>query len=100
MLELLGQYYFPGNIQELRKLVISAVALTEDDELGVDDISAYSRERLTLGSFGSTFHPRPLQEVIRNQVQATMRYCKGDLKEAARQLDISQTVLDSYLEEG
>lgn len=98
-LELLEPYYFPGNIQELRKLVIAAVALTDDDELGIDDISAYSRERLTLGSFGSTFHPQPLQEVIRHQVQATVKYCKGDLKEAARQLDISPKVLDSYLAE-
>jgi len=96
-LDLLKHYYFPGNIQELRKLILSAIASTNDDILDVDDISTYSRERLTLGSFASTFQPRNLQKIIREQIEATIKYCKGDLKEAARLLDISVKVMNSYL---
>jgi len=96
-LDLLKHYYFPGNIQELRKLILSAIATTVDDILDVDDISTYSRERLTLGSFASTFQPRNLHEIIREQIQGTIKYCKGDLKEAARLLDISVKVMNAYL---
>ena len=96
-LELMTQYYFPGNIQELRKLILSAVASTTDEILDVDDISTYSRERLTLGSFASTFQPRNLHDVIREQVEGTIKYCKGDLREAARLLDVSVKVMNSYL---
>ena len=96
-LDLLEHYYFPGNIQELRKLILSAIAATTDQILDVDDISSYSRERLTLGTFASTFQPRNLQEIIREQVEDTIKYCKGDLKEAARLLDISVKVMNSYL---
>lgn len=95
-LELLESYSFPGNIQELRKLILSAVAATTDDVLDLDDISAYSRERLTLGAFASTFQPRNLHETIQEQVEGTIKYCKGDLKEAARMLDISMKVMSSY----
>lgn len=97
-LDLMEHYYFPGNIQELRKLILSAIAVTTDNILDVDDISTYSRERLTLGSFASTFHPRNLHEIIREQVEGTIKYCKGDLKEAARLLDISVKVMNSYMD--
>ncbi len=95
-LDLLGNYYFPGNIQELRKLVLSAIAETTDDILDVDDLSSYSRERLILGAFACTFQPRNLHEFIQEQVECTVKYCKGDLKEAARLLDISVKVMNSY----
>ncbi len=97
-LDLMQNYYFPGNIQELRKLILSAVAATKDDILDVDDISSYSRERLTLGAFASTFQPRNLHEVIREQVFGTIKYCKGDLEKAARLLDISVKVMNTYLD--
>lgn len=99
-LDLLESYYFPGNIQELRKLILAAVALTTDDVLDVDDISMYSRERLTLGSFSSIFQPRNLHEIIQEQVEETIKYCNGDLKEAARLLDISVKVMNSYRSAG
>ncbi len=96
LLAMLQQYYYPGNIQELRKLVLSAIASDTDDILDIDDISVYSRERLTLGSFANTFEPRNLHEVVKEQVEDTVRYCQGDLQEAAHLLDISVKVLNSY----
>lgn len=92
-LALLKDYFFPGNVQELRKLIMAAVALTTDDVLDVDDISNYSRERLTLGAFAHGFEPRTLQDVIRSHVVDTVRYCEGDRKEAARFLDITEEEL-------
>jgi DNA-binding NtrC family response regulator len=96
LIDMLQNYYFPGNLQELRKLILSAIASSTTDTLDIDNISTYSRERLTLGTFASTFHPRNLHEVIREQVENTVKYCKGDLKEAASLLDISVKVLNSY----
>ncbi len=97
-LALLNDYFFPGNVQELRKLIIAGVALSRDDVLDVDDISTYSRERLTLGAFDQSFQPRTLQEVIRSHIIDTVRYCEGDRKEAARLLDISQEMMATYAE--
>ena len=95
-LALLQDYFFPGNVQELRKLIISAVALTRDDLLDVDDISAYSRERLTLGAFTHRFQPRTLADVVRTHVRDTVRYCSGDRREAALLLQINEEELAAH----
>ena len=97
LLELFSQYYFPGNMQELRKLILSAIAASTDDMLGAEDLSSYSRERITLGTFGSTFSPRKLQEVIREQVEETIKYCQGNPQKASRMLGISIEDLNGYL---
>jgi len=97
LMELFSQYYFPGNMQELRKLILSAIAASTDDMLGAEHLSTYSRERITLGTFGNTFSPRKLQEVIREQVENTIKYCQGDPQKASRLLGISIGELNGYL---
>jgi len=98
LLDLLMTYFFPGNLQELRKLILSAIASTTDDMLGVEDLSAYSRERITLGTFTHAFKPRKLMDLIREQVARTLKYCQGDHKEAARLLGISPEEMALYVE--
>ncbi len=97
LMALLTQYFFPGNMQELRKLILSAIAATTDDMLGAEDLSTYSRERITLGTCRGPFRPRKLQNIIREQVADTIKYCKGNPEEAARLLDISLEEMNSYL---
>ncbi len=88
LMDLLEQYFFPGNMRELRKLVLSAIAKTTDDVLGAEDLSSYSRERITLGSFIDSFQPRKLKEVVAEHILATIKFSKGDPKGAADLLGI------------
>ena len=74
------------------------MASCEGDELGLENLSDYNRERVTLGAFASEFTPRPLQEVLRTQVQGTVRYCRGDLAKAAELLEITPDEVAQYLE--
>jgi DNA-binding NtrC family response regulator len=92
----LCQYYFPGNQQELRRLILEGVAACKGDVLRLNDLSDYNRERVTLCSFGSEFTPRPLDEFIRRQVEETVRYCQGDREEASRLLQITEKKLAEY----
>jgi len=98
-LELLSRYRFPGNLQELRELIRGAVANTESGEVAADALSKYSRERLALGGVGSEFTPRPLSDVLLDQVRQTVAHCKGDRSQAAALLRIDLQELDRYLTE-
>lgn len=99
LLAKMGKYIFPGNQQELRHLILEAVAACTGDELGMEDLSDYKRERVTLGALACEFTPRPLRQVLRLQVEGMMRYCHGDQAEAARLLEISRAELTDYLAE-
>lgn len=100
LLTKLTQYYFPGNLQELRRLIMDGVASCEGEELKLEDLSDYNRERILLGAFASAFEPRPLQDVLRMHIECTIRYCKENREEAARLLKISPEELTKLLDEG
>ncbi len=97
LLELLKQYFFPGNMQELRKLILSAIATSDGEKLTPENLSRYSRERITLGTFNSSFKPRKLSQVIKQQVEDTVKYCQGDPEKASRLLDIPVKELNRHL---
>lgn len=97
LMDLLRQYRFPGNVMELKKLIGSCVTNTEGNTLTADSLSAYSRERITLGGIETQFVPRRLRDVIVARVRKTVDYCSGDMEQAAKLLDISEEELESYL---
>lgn len=97
LMDQLNHYLYPGNLLELRKLLGSAVANCQTDQLKIEDLSDDDREQITQGAFPGTFEPRPLADVVSEQVKGTLRYCDGDKNEAARLLKISPEELDNYL---
>jgi len=97
LLDKLKQYFFPGNLKELRSIILHAFSKCQRDYLSLEDMSDYSRERIALGGIGSAFNPRPLRAVIEEHVKATMKYCQDDRKDAARILEISEEDLQDYL---
>lgn len=99
LLEKLEQYFFPGNLKELRSIILHGVSQCQGDTLDFDDLSEYSRERISLGGFGDAFIPRPLKAIIVEQIKATLKYCHNDQKDAARILEISPEELQKHLAE-
>ena len=97
LLDLIKNYSFPGNLQELREIVASAIAKTDSDTISIDSLSRYTREKIALGAVKNDFIPRKLAHVIKDQLRETIGYCEGDRAKAARLLDISTEQLDQHL---
>ncbi|MCK5065187.1 MAG: sigma-54-dependent Fis family transcriptional regulator [Candidatus Fermentibacteraceae bacterium] len=97
-MNLLQQYSFPDNMQELRNIIASAVVNTEGDTITPDSLSPYILERITPGEVTGGFTPMKLQEAIMDFVAKTMEYCGSDKKDAASLLGISQDELDQYID--
>jgi DNA-binding NtrC family response regulator len=95
-LDLLQNYAFPTNVQELRTIVALAVANEESDRITVDSLSATIRERISpaVTVEGLPFMPRKLEEVIREHVAKTLEYFGGDRERAAGELGISLDELE------
>lgn len=99
LMELLKQYSFPDNVQELKNLIAFSVVNTEGEELTLNSLSPYIRERLVPGEVTGDFVPMKLRDKVADHVRRTMEYCGGDLKDASRLLDIDMDRLGSILEE-
>ncbi len=97
LMDLLQQYSFPDNMQELRNIIASAVVNTEGDTITPDSLSPYILERITPGEVTGGFTPMKLKEAIMDFVTKTMEYCGCNKKDAARLLGISQDELDQYI---
>jgi len=100
VMELLLNYEFPGNVQELNDIVATCVINTESGGVvGVESLAHYMRDILTSGRAGLTdFHPRPLEAVLKEHVDRTLRYVGGDRVKAAAELGIDRETLEGYLE--
>ncbi len=88
-LDLLMQYSYPDNIQELQNIIACAVVAAEGDEITLDDLSPYIRERITPGYLTGDFTPSSLSNVLSDHIRKTIKYCGGNMDQAAALLDIS-----------
>ena len=100
-MDLLLDYDFPGNLQELNDIVATSVNNTTDSVVGLDSLANYMRDILTSGR-GSvmTFRPRKLADVVRDHVDKTIRYVDNDRAKAAETLGIDLAELEGILERG
>jgi DNA-binding NtrC family response regulator len=98
-IELLQNYSFPANVQELRTIVALAVANEESDRITVDSLSDTVREQISPEApvEGLPFMPRKLEEVIREHVSNMLEYFGGDREKAAEQLGITLDEMDRHL---
>lgn len=91
-------YDWPGNVRELQNAVESAVALSSNSVLTVDDLASVPN-----GASGheapKTNELIPLAEIERRAVLHTLRETRGDKLTAARLLGIGRTTLYRKLKE-
>jgi DNA-binding NtrC family response regulator len=98
LMQMLKQYSFPDNVQELKNIIAFAVINTEGDTLTLNSLSPYIRERLVPGEVAGDFVPMKLSDKVADHVMKTMEYCGGVKKDAARLLDIGPERLEELLE--
>ncbi len=99
-IHLLQHYPFPGNLQELRDIIATALLNEEGDTIGIDSLSPYLREIVLYGGRHLPgFQPRKLEELAREHCLATLAWCDDDRVEAALSLGIDPDELERLLEE-
>lgn len=99
LVEMLREYPFPNNVQELRNIVALAVANEETDTIKPESLSSYVRERISPEGppVMPQFKPRTLESVISEHVMQTVDYFGGDREKSAEALDITIDELSVYL---
>lgn len=98
-MDLLLNYDFHGNVQELNDIVATSVINTESELIGIDSLAHYMRDILTSGRRSlMSFHPRKLKDVVRGHVEKTVLYLGGDRVKAAVELGIDMEEIGEILE--
>ena len=99
VIALLREYWWPGNVRQLRNVIEGMVIATDRPSLGLEDLPT---ELLPGGGEAAT--PAPvladapdasggLKATERAAILATVRSCRGNLTRAARQLGIARSTL-------
>jgi len=99
LMELLKQYSYPDNVQELKNIIASAMVHARGSTLDIDSLSPYIRERIIPGETSGDFIPVKLHDKMLDHVQKTLDYCGGDMKDASGLLAISMEELSRLKEE-
>lgn len=97
-MELLEQYSYPGNVQELKTIVAGAVANTEGEIVESKFLPPAVRERIERGET-LAFTPRRLDEVVREHVRNTLAYFGQQREAAAKVLGIEPSEIDRIIGE-
>jgi DNA-binding NtrC family response regulator len=91
VLEVLSQYFFPGNVRELENIIERAVALTDETEIGVRDLPSDLRE-LSMSGADAQAWPS-LEEKERAYIRKVLVLAHGRKSQAAEILGIPRTTL-------
>ena len=99
-IELLKQYSFPNNVQELRTIVASAVAGTEGEIIGPEALPVHIRKGIEVEKVAAAaaFKPRTLDRVVTEHVERTIEHFGGNRDRAAVELGISREELDHLVD--
>src|SRR5258708_7030176 len=97
---------FPGNVRELRNILVRAAALCEDGHIRLRDIagegygfrgSEAERSPLDLAGTFSDAKGRAIERFERAYLETLMRRCAGNLSRASREADIARHHLRDLL---
>lgn len=98
-MDLLLNYDYPGNVQELNDIVATSVINAESRLVGIDSLAHYMRDILTSGRRPMIgFQPRKLEDVVKDHVEKTILYLGGDKAKAAIELGINTEDINDILE--
>lgn len=99
LLNLLMQYSYPDNVQELQNIIACAVIGTKGNEITLDTLSPYIRGKIAPEGTYSDFSPATLKDIILEHIEGTIKYCGGNIDQIAELLDISVDEVRAYLPE-
>ena len=96
-------YPWPGNVRELRNVLERALLTLAGDEIKSDDLTIESATAAMPAAGGGLpteeWEIQPLDDVIANYVAASVEATSGNIRKAARQLQISPSTLYSRLKD-
>jgi DNA-binding NtrC family response regulator len=99
----LGTYPWPGNVRELRNVLERALLTLPGDEIRTEDLALESAAAPVPAKSGSLpsaeWEIQPLDEVIAKYVAAAVKATGGNMRKAARQLQISPSTLYARLKD-
>jgi DNA-binding NtrC family response regulator len=99
-LKILLAYPWPGNVRELENVVERAVALTETDQIGPDDLPPQVRERRSTDVLaGALARGLTLAELEREYINRVLQAEGGNKTRAAQRLGLDRKTLYRKLEE-
>jgi Nif-specific regulatory protein len=93
----LVKHRWPGNIRELENCVESALVLCESSEVSAEHLSLPQGPPSSTHSTKTSFRPRPLAEVEREHILATLEATGGNRSRAAALLGIGRNTLQRKL---
>ena len=103
-LKKLGTYPWPGNVRELRNVLERGLLTLAGDEIRSEDLNIEPQAAGGLAGKGGAFPVeewdiKPLDQVIANYVAASVKAAGGNVRKAARQLQISPSTLYARLKD-
>jgi DNA-binding NtrC family response regulator len=94
----LYRYTWPGNIRELRNCIESAVVMTRDNLIDVDDLPQNVTSGITDDHISIPIGVS-MNEAEKEIIKATLTYCKGNKSKAAELLGIGRKTLHRKVQE-
>ena len=98
LMNLLMRYSYPDNIQELQNIIACALAGADGSEITPDNLSPYIRERISPEETTGTFSPALLCNIVEDHIERTVKYCGGNIDQAATLLGISPKEVSDQVE--
>jgi DNA-binding NtrC family response regulator len=99
----LQSYAWPGNVRELRNVLERALLTLTGDEVRSEDLTLEKSQPLPSSATDALpteeWQIRPLDEVVSRYVAAAVAATGGNMRSAARKLEISPSTLYSRLKE-
>ena len=92
----LVNYYWPGNIRELKHTIEKAVILCDSTILKPGDLNL--KERILLKNAEESY-PSSLWDIEKSAILKALEKCRGNVSKAAKMLDISRTTLYTKMKE-
>ena len=103
-LKKLETYPWPGNVRELRNVLERALLTLAGDEIRSEDLSIEKQGSVVPAKRGALptaeWEIQPLDDVITEYVTASVKAVEGNVRKAARQLQISPSTLYARLKAG
>ncbi|MEO8033788.1 MAG: sigma-54 dependent transcriptional regulator [Acidobacteriota bacterium] len=105
-LKKLMTYSWPGNVRELRNVLERALLTMPTDEIRSEDVAIESSTAATIAAAqksgalpGEEWEIQPLDRVVAQYVAASVKAAGGNVRKAARQLQISPSTLYARLKD-
>lgn len=90
-------YSWPGNVRELRNVIESAVVLSNDSIIDLDDLPPYISNYNETENILKISLPASLEEIEKNAIISTLKLTNGNKSKAAELLKITRKTLQNKI---